>query len=65
MRLFKLFTVIVLITEACSSLTEKDDVIQVLLNEIQKLGSKVESLERLQTECVLKSDISGTSDKFV
>ncbi|XP_063416046.1 complement C1q tumor necrosis factor-related protein 3-like [Mytilus trossulus] len=56
MRLFiKLFAAIVLMTEACSSLIEKDDLIQVLLKEIQKLGSKV---ERLETECVLKSDLS-------
>ncbi|CAG2247599.1 unnamed protein product [Mytilus edulis] len=54
-RLFKLFAVIVLLTGACSSLTEKDDVIQVLLKEIQKLGNKV---ERLEIECVLKSDLS-------
>ncbi|VDI53494.1 Hypothetical predicted protein [Mytilus galloprovincialis] len=56
MRLFvKLFAAVVLMTEAFSFLIEKDDVIQVLLKEIQKLGSKV---ERLETECVLKSDLS-------
>ncbi|VDI54251.1 Hypothetical predicted protein [Mytilus galloprovincialis] len=53
--LFKLFTTIVLLTVARSSLVEKDDLIQVLLKEIQKLGSKV---ERLEKECVLKSDLS-------
>ncbi|CAC5382959.1 unnamed protein product [Mytilus coruscus] len=63
MKLIIFFAVIVLFTEAYSSLTEKDDVIQVLLNEIQKLGSKVERLERLETECVLKSDLSEDKRK--
>ncbi|VDI54252.1 Hypothetical predicted protein [Mytilus galloprovincialis] len=63
MKLIIYFAVIVLFPEACSSLTEKDDVIQVLLNEIQKLGNKVERLERLATECVLKSDLSEDTRK--